>query len=60
MDDAKLYEYNKEVKMINLSSDWQKALEMHVPKDCSDEKHDHEELMADFNETKKQDLQKIE
>ena len=59
MDDVKLYEYNKEVKLTNLSSDWSKALEMHVP-DCSDGKHDHESLMAEFMETKKQEFQKVE
>ena len=59
MDDVKLYEYNKEVKLTDLSSDWSKALEMHVP-DCNDGKHDHESLMAEFMETKKQEFQKVE
>ena len=59
MDDLKLHEYNKEVKLTNLSSDWSKALEMYVP-DCNDGKHDHESLMAEFMETKKQEFQKVE
>ena len=59
MDDVRLYEYNKEVKLANISSDWTKALEMRIP-DCNDGKHDHETMLSEFNETKKEDLQKIE
>ena len=40
MSKEQLIQYNREVKISNLSRDWRKSLEMNVP-DCSDEKHDH-------------------
>ena len=45
--------------MTNISSDWQKVLEMHIP-DCVEKKHDHESLLAEYTQSKRQQLAQVE
>ena len=48
MSMKQLIEYNKEVKMQNISSDWRRQLEMHLP-ECKEGQHDHDSKLAEFN-----------
>ena len=59
MSMKQLIEYNKEVKMHNISSDWRRQLEMHLP-ECKEGDHDHDSRLSDFNQTKIAEFKEIE